>query len=638
MQFTHPELFLLLLLVPVLLVGAILKAHARGRAWQSLVGKRLRPFLVHSGPHARRWTAFALGLLAFAFLVATVTIPHAGFRDQAEIVRGRNVLLAIDVSRSMLARDESPDRLTAARTVALDLLATFPSDRVGLIAFSGSPWLQAPLTIDHRALTETLQQLDSDTVPRGGSDLSAAVELAMETFKKTGQSDNALIILSDGEAHDGDTSNAADLAADAGIRIFSIGFGSDEGTFIEDPSRPGERLRDRNGDLIFTRLKTDQLRTLANRTGGFYMEGKGKYLAGNLQKAVEKLDQFEAEGGQRRIPIHRYQWFLLPGIFFLICALLVNTAWRLLWRPAAALLLLGVLTPPIEARILPATAAERALLEGNYAKSRELFAEEASRARGERRARLKLGEGAASYRAGHYDGALESYSEALLSRDPVVQTEASFALGNSIYQRSLKGLQGGEASPEALDKAIASLNESLTHYDHTLSLNKEHQQARENSAHVRKVIEMLEQKKEEQEQQQQQEQDQQQDQNQESQPQDGEEGEDQQDSSQDQSPSEGEENKPPEEENPQEGEENPEDGKGEQNQEQDNQGQSPNDQPPPRDEQESEAEQSQAQQATEQDEATPEETARQILADNADFQTTPLAQRHLKQPRTKKDW
>ena len=551
MQFDHPEIFFLLLLVPVLLVAAILSSRARGRAWQSLVGTRLRPLLVKAGPRARRWVAFGLGLIAFSLLIATLTIPHAGYREEAEVVRGRNVLIAIDVSRSMLARDESPDRLTAARTVALDLLATFPNDRVGLIAFSGSPWLQAPLTIDHRALAETLQQLDAESLPRGGSDLSAAVKLAIETFEKTGQNDNALIILSDGEAHDGDTSDAADLAAETGMRIFAIGFGSDEGSFIEDSARPGERLRDRNGDLIFTRLKTEQLQTLANRTGGFYMAGKGQYLAGNLQKAVEKLDQFEAEGGQRRTPIHRYQWFLLPGVLALVCALLANTAWRLLWRPAAALLLFGFLAPSAEARILPATEAEKALRDGDYAKSRDLFAEEASRARGERRARLKLGEGAAAYQAGSYKSAIRSYSEALLSRKPEVQTEASFALGNTIYNHALQELKKSKGAPsaDAFDKAITNLGEAVAHYDHALDLASGHEEARTNKKHVEDVIKMLEQMKQQQQQQeqkqdqqQQDQQDQQQQDQQDQQPdQSGEQSQDQQQQSDDQQdPSEGE--------------------------------------------------------------------------------------------------
>ena len=108
MQFEHPIIFSLLLLVPLLLLGAILAARSRSEGWKKLIGARLRGALVREGATVRRWTSYGLGLLALALLIATLTIPHAGHRKEAEVVRGRNILLALDVSRSMLAKDESP--------------------------------------------------------------------------------------------------------------------------------------------------------------------------------------------------------------------------------------------------------------------------------------------------------------------------------------------------------------------------------------------------------------------------------------------------------------------------------------------------------------------------------------------------
>jgi Ca-activated chloride channel family protein len=644
-NFTHPIVFLLLLTIPILLIGAILAARARSKGWKKLVGHRLRHALVHEGAVARRWVSYGLGLFALLFLIATLTAPHAGYRKEAEIVRGRNILLAIDVSRSMLAKDESPNRLTAARAAALEVLELFPNDRIGLIAFSGGPWLHAPLTIDHGALVETLQQLDSNTLPRGGSDLSEAVKLAVETLKKTGQKDNALIIFSDGEAHDGDAARAAERAEEANLTIFTVGFGSEDGSFIPDSERPGERVRDKNGNLVFTQLKREDLQLLANRTGGFYTQGSGKQLSRSLRAAVERMDRSESEGGQRRIPIHRYQWFLLPAMILLILSLLTNTAWRLWTRSAVAVLALLFLPQTMEARVLPATAAEQALEAKDYATALDLFQEETTGATGERLARLKLGDGAAAYHAGRYSRALKSYSAALLSEDPGVQTEAHYALGNSLYQEGLSFLKNKE-KPD-LEKAITHLNDSLSQYDQALGLQKEHSHAQENRAHVEQVIEALKQQQEQEEKEQEQEpQDGEGDPN-EDDPQNGEEGEPQdsppegdegeqeaENPGQQDPKNEGEEGQDGEDQPPSEGQGEPEDG----------------DTPPESEEGDSAdgnpGEQAQNGEAKPQPQGkpeedtgeTPEERASRILADNADFQTTPLAQRHLKQPRTDKDW
>ena len=663
MQFQHPIAFFLLRLIPILLIAAILTARARGKHWKKLVSSRLHHALVKDRSSAPRWVAFGLGLLAFLFLVTTLTVPHAGYHEEKEIVRGRNILLAIDVSRSMLAKDESPNRLTAARAAALEVLDLFPNDRIGLIAFSGAPWLHAPLTIDHSALTETLQQLDAETLPRGGSDLSQAVELTIETFKKTGQPDNALIIFSDGEAHDGDVEKAAEKANEEGLTIYTIGFGSEEGDFIPDPKQKDKRVRDRSGNLVFTRLKSEDLHLLATRTGGFYTQGSGKQLSRSLRVAVDRIDQSESEGGERKIINHRFQWFLLPAMILLIASLLSNVSWSLLFRKVTPAALLFMLLPTsTEARVLPATSAEKSLEKEDYEKAYGQFNEEASKSSGERRARLKLGEGAAAYQSGKFKRALESYSSALLSEDPGIQTEAHFGLGNSLYNLSAAQLKGGDQNQ--MENAIKRLEDALSHFDQTLSLSGNHAQAQANRDHVAKVIEMLQQQQnQEQQQQDQQNQEQNQEQNQDQQEQNQRENGENSDQNQDQNEQSSPQDSPPEPNQDEGGEgqeqESQPGDQGDQEQEngQQNEGEnSPQDQPQPGEDsppqpEPSDSANSQNQQtagnqqqnpqpAQPQDSTneTPEERASRILAENADFQTAPLIQKHLQQPRTKKDW
>ncbi|NNM30948.1 MAG: VWA domain-containing protein, partial [Akkermansiaceae bacterium] len=492
------------MLIPLLLTAAILTSRRRGRRWQRLVASRLRPLLVRPRSRARRWISYAVSLLAFSLVIVSLAGPNAGYRDETETIRGRNLLLAIDVSRSMLATDESPNRLAAVRAAALEILDRFPNDRIGIIAFSGSPWLQAPLTIDHAALPETLQQLDADTLPRGGSDLQAAIELAVRTLKETGQRTNALIVLSDGEFHEGDIENAADDADEAGVTIFAAGFGSEEGAFIPDPKQRDGRLRDRNGSLVFSRLKSEPLRLLARRTGGFYTLGSGKYFATNLGSAVEQLDRFEMEGNQRRVPIPRFHWFLVPAIVLFIIGRLLNTPWHILRAPAAAALAILCFPSGAEARLLPATPGERALADGRNEDALELFATEIAEARGERKARLHLGEGAAAYRLKDFTRALAAYSEALLAEDPAVQEQAHYALGNSLFFRGLAYLQPDdpeETKPDP-EQAIAHWRDALGHFDDALAINPANQNAAENRDRVRKMLEDLQQQQEQQEQQQ----------------------------------------------------------------------------------------------------------------------------------------
>ncbi len=516
MQFTHPAFFLLLLLAPLLAVAAVLTTRARARAWRRLVAPRLAPLLVRESPKWRRAAAFGAGLLGFALLVVALAGPTAGYRIAPETIRGRNLLIAIDVSRSMLATDENPDRLTTARAAALELLDHFPDDRIGIIAFSGTAWLQAPLTIDHDALRETLQQLDyrgeqEEWLPRGGTDLAQAVTLAVETFRSTGLRNNALVILSDGETHEGGVDAAAEKAHGAGLTIFSLACGTDNGSFIPDPANPRDgKLHDSKGNLVLTRLNPEPLRLLARRTGGFYASASGSGFTRSLEQAVARLDRFELEGRNRRVAIPRFQWFLLPAIFFFAVSLLIDTSWQLLIRTTAAAALLACLAPPARAAPLRPTPAARHFDKGDYGKALELFEAEVSRASGERKSRLQLGEAAAAYRLGRFARAQRAYSGALLSRKPPVQEQAHFGLGNTHFYAGARLLEPGEnqqttPSGAAVETATRLWRDAIGHFEAALALNPGNHQARQNRDHVRKRLEELLRRRQQQEQNRQQE-------------------------------------------------------------------------------------------------------------------------------------
>lgn len=628
MSFSQPEFFFLSALVPLMVVAGVLATRSRGRAWKRLVAERLRPILVRAGSSVPRWISFGLALLGFLLVIAALAGPNAGYEEKAETIRGRNLLLAIDISRSMLAEDESPNRLAAALAAAYEVIDHFPNDRIGVIAFSGSSFLQAPLTIDHAAIRETLQQLDPVTLaeldaeflPRGGSDISQAVRLAAETFKETGQRNNALIIFTDGETHEGKLENAAEAADAEGVTIFTAGFGSQDGTFIPDPRESDGRLRDREGNPVFTRLQTDGLQLLARRTGGFHTRGAGRYFADNLESAVTQLDRYDIEGRKRRVAIPRFQWFLFPAIVFFIASILVSTPWRLAAKPVVAALAFLCFLPDAEARLLPATSAEQALTEGRHEQALVLFQDAVNRATGERRARLQLGAGTAAYRIGEFSIAAESYSDALLSEDRTVLREAHYALGNALFYRGYAPIDQGDAAsqPAAVKNALAIWPDALGHYQDVLAIDPEHREAAENHERVKKLLEDLKQQQEQQEKNDQQ-------------------NQDSQDQSQNPENNQGDQNQD-QEQNPDQQNPDAEDGQDPKN---GNQEENPDQQDPGRDEQSSEQQPrpgEQEQQPQPRPDESPEEYARRVLAENADFQTTPLMRQRMRQRRPEKDW
>ena len=538
----------------------------------------------------------------------------------------------------MLAEDEVPNRLGAARAAALEILDRLPNDRVGIIAFSGEAWIAAPLTVDHDALRETLEQLEykgeqEEWLPRGGSDLARAVRLALEVFKETGQPDNALLILSDGEDHEGGLDTIAEEAADTGLTIFTAGFGTDEGAFIPEARHRSGKLHDREGNLVLTRLKSDALDLLARRTGGEYLPGSGRTFSARLERAIAELDRYEIEGSKRRVAIPRFQWFLFPSIVLFVAAMLLKTNWRLGRKPAAAALLalaLAGLGEDAQARLIPRTAAEQAYADRDYQRALDLFEEEVAEASGERRSRLQLGEAAAAYRLANYRRAIRSYSGALLSQRSEVQEQAHYGLGNAHFFAGRRHLQPEadeqEPSPEAVEVTKLYWQDAIRHFDRTLAINSGNKSARHNRDIVQRKLDELNKEQEQQEQQDQDQNDQSQNQDQNN---DENSNKDEQDPNQD---PEQDPNEDPNQKANQDPEQNP-------NQDPEQQpGNDPPDRPdnpdqrPPEDQrgdpdQERSPDKNPANQAEAprpEEGESPEEYARRILSDNADFRTKPV--------------
>ena len=445
MKFAHPAWLILLVLLPLLGSGAIVTARLRRSRWAVWFAPRLGGALLQRGSPLPRWLGLLCLLAACAAILGALARPQGEDATRSEKTLGRNLLIALDLSRSMRVRDVKPDRLAQAKMVIYELLDAMPNERIGLLGFAGTADLYAPLTIDHAAVRETVEQIDETWPPVGGSNLAAAVHLAIETLHKTGQSHNALVILSDGEAHEGELEEEIIEAERSGIYILTIGVGTEDGDYVPTPAVPDHRLAGRTRQPVLSRLQPGVLRQLATETKGRYAAaGSGVDIPAMVLGACKDLDAFELDGRARAIPIEFYQWLVLPAVVLLAGAVLAGSRWR---GVRAAVLTGAMVLLPAGARADAVADAKEALRARRYPEARAAYQELAESATlPGRRARFLLGEANAAYQAKDYQDARAAFSRALLGADPAVRAPSLVGLGNTLFQIGWQNL-AGEAYP-----------------------------------------------------------------------------------------------------------------------------------------------------------------------------------------------
>ena len=263
---------------------------------------------------ARKIWKIALIGSAFLLCIFSLARPQWGFEWQEVKRTGIDILIAVDVSKSMLAKDVKPNRLERSKLAIKDLIKKLNGDRVGLIAFAGAAFLQCPLTIDYNGFLLALDDLNTDTIPRPGTSISGAIKESINVLKGPEKKFKALILITDGEELEGDAMSAANEAAQAGIRIYCVGVGTAEGELIPAVDEHGERayLADKYGQVVKTRLNEDLLKKIAVATGGSYVHATQSDFGLILlyDKAISKLEKYELETKMKKHYQERYQIFL----------------------------------------------------------------------------------------------------------------------------------------------------------------------------------------------------------------------------------------------------------------------------------------------------------------------------------------
>jgi Ca-activated chloride channel homolog len=474
MRFENQNLFWLLLIVPAMFLLFWLANRQKQKLLAQFISARLLPVLTTGISPARQKLRFTFLILAVAFLIAALARPQYGFDLEEVQQNGLDIVVAVDTSKSMLTTDIAPNRLERAKLAALELMQRAGTDRMGLVAFAGDAFLECPLTIDNMAFQQSVQELNVNSIPQGGTAIAEAINTALRAFKEKGHY-KALVLLTDGEDNDSESGalEAAQNAAKDGLKIFTIGIGTAAGDLIRvtDANGNSNYVRDEQGNVVKSHLNENLLQQIAGATGGFYLPLRGADTMDTLyERGLEPLPKSESSEKLIRRYHEQFQWPLAIAILFLLAEIFLperssQTAKKSKVQSpkpkvetAAVVILIAFLFLPVAAKASPASAL-RDYNSGNFTNALAEFSRLAEIKTND--LRLVFNAGAAAYRATNYDEALQNFQLVTLSPDLKLQQQAYYNLGNVQFQmakqaKDLDGLeQGFDAAAKIYERAVA---------------------------------------------------------------------------------------------------------------------------------------------------------------------------------------
>lgn len=459
-------------------------------ALAQFVSARLLPKLTSSVSAPRKLVKRILFMLGVGFVFIALARPQAGFEFQETHRKGLELLFAVDTSKSMLARDVKPDRLTRAKLAVTDLVAKLNGDGVGLIAFAGSSFLQCPVTLDYDAFRESLDALDVNVIPKGGTDIAAAIHEAEAVFNTRTVADKILILITDGEDLGGEAISVAQSAAKNGVKIFTVGVGSTTGELVPVPSETGgtDFAKDENGQPVKSRLDETTLKKIAESTGGIYQQlgTQGEGLTNIYEHDLTGFTRQDLKAREAKVPLEKFHWALFAALACFVGELLISNRRRVRassLRPATAAAALIILGGVASTKAASPQSAEQAYQKGDFAKSQQDYA--ASAAKEPSKAELQFNAGDASYKAGDYAQAASGFEKSLKTGQVPVQQNAYYNLGNAKYRL------GQKTEKENPQETIKTWEEAVKSYDTALQIKADDADAKHNRDLVKRKIEQL---------------------------------------------------------------------------------------------------------------------------------------------------
>ncbi|MCL5246360.1 VWA domain-containing protein [Cellulophaga sp. 20_2_10] len=320
-QIDEKSYFYLLFIIPVMVIIFVLLLIWKKRAQKKFANSYLLKRLTPTKSSFKSILKFIVFILGLTLLIIGLTNPKIGTTLETVKREGVDIVFAVDVSKSMLAEDIAPSRLAKAKRIVSEVISQLGSDRIGIIAYAGQAYPQLPITTDYGAAKMFLQGLNTDMLSSQGTAINQALDLASTYYDDDEQTNRVLFIISDGEDHsEGSTTGSVEKAVDQGIKIFTIGVGSEKGAPIPI-KRNGvlESLKkDLQGDVVITKLNKDVLEDIADDGNGQYIDGTNTEAAVKIIKEeLNKMDKTEFEAKQFSEYKDQFQWFIGAGLFFL---------------------------------------------------------------------------------------------------------------------------------------------------------------------------------------------------------------------------------------------------------------------------------------------------------------------------------
>ena len=443
-------------------------------------------------------------MVSLVLIIFSLMRPQWGFEWKEVTRSGLDILIALDTSKSMLAEDVKPNRLERSKLAVRDLMKKLQGDRIGLIAFAGNAFLQCPLTVDYSGFALSLEDLDVNTIPKGGTSLSDAVRVAIGSYEGGKKKFKVLVIITDGEDHEGSAMEWAETAKEKGIKIFAIGIGTKEGELIPitDESGGVSFLKDRKGNVVKTRLDEASLQNMALTTGGSYVKATNKEFGLDLIYK-EKLSQMEKREIKNKMVKRYEERFQISLVLALILLCIepfitekkktvVSSQKSVIRGKKTKILLLLLCCLSI---ILLNTVAYTQTEETGKNLEEALSVEQASEKDLEKYEKAVEDDpdsdianynlGTAYYRKGQYEKSIESFIKSLNTEDREIEAKAIYNMANSKYR------MGSLQADKDLNIAIEHYKESLDYYRRAMELDESDRDAKYNHELVEKKLKIL---------------------------------------------------------------------------------------------------------------------------------------------------
>ncbi len=330
MRFVHPEFAIIAVSVICAFIASYVWIFkSRKRDLEKFAQKDLLAEILSTLSLKRKRLKAGMLLAAIAFSLFALLRPQWGFRWEEVKRKGLDILVALDTSKSMFAEDVKPNRLQRSKLAINDLVKDIKGDRLGLIAFAGSAFLQCPLTMDYNGFLLSLNDVDTDTIPRGGTSISSAIREALKSYEGGQKKYKTLIIITDGEDHEGDPLKAALEAKKEGIVIFCIGIGTKEGDLlpvIDETTGKKAFLKDREGNVVKSRMDEAALQKIALETGGVYVRATNTEFGLDLlyRERLSRMEKRELLGKMNKHYDERFQIFLGIAVVLLLGELFIS--------------------------------------------------------------------------------------------------------------------------------------------------------------------------------------------------------------------------------------------------------------------------------------------------------------------------